>query len=207
MVVSHPHSEEAHVHEIDCRGGRGGTPGAHRTMEVVVVPHDPRWPAAFEAEADRLRAALGGLVVAIDHMGSTAIAGIHAKPIIDMLLSTPDAASLDGLIPVMVRLGYQSMGEFGIPGRRYFRKESPEGRRTHHAHAFAQGSPSIERHLAFRDYMNAHPAAAQRYGLLKQALAASHPDDIEAYMDGKDAFVKAQEARALAWAARVRRRA
>ncbi|WP_061789607.1 GrpB family protein [Herbaspirillum rubrisubalbicans] len=83
---------------------------------------------------------------------------------------------------------------------RYFRKDSAEGVRTHQVHAFQFGSPHIERHLAFRDYMNAHADAAAAYSELKQRLANAHPDDFVAYMDGKDAFIKEHEFSALAWA-------
>ncbi|MEB3233517.1 MAG: GrpB family protein, partial [Leptolyngbyaceae bacterium] len=96
-------------------------------------------------------------------------------------------------------LGYEAMGEYGIPGRRYFRKHNSEGNRTHHLHIFQAESAEIHRHLAFRDYMIAHPDAAQAYSQLKQRLAAAHPTDIEAYMDGKDDFIKTMEQKALHW--------
>ena len=168
-------------------------------MKVRVVPPDPRWPAEYEAEATLIRTALGANVAALHHIGSTAIAGIFAKPIIDMLLVVHDLHALDDCSDAMVRLGYEPKGEFGIAGRRYFRKRSSEGVRSHHVHAFRQGNADVERHLAFRDYMNSHPPAAESYSVLKQALAAAHPDDIEAYMDGKDAFIKEHERKALEW--------
>jgi GrpB-like predicted nucleotidyltransferase (UPF0157 family) len=97
-------------------------------------------------------------------------------------------------------LGYEAKGEFGIPGRRYFRKDDAEGIRTHQVHAFGAGSPGAARHLAFRDYMRAHPGIAREYGALKARLARAHPHDMQAYMDGKDAFVREHERRALLWA-------
>ena len=99
----------------------------------------------------------------------------------------------------MVQLGYSAMGEFGIPGRRYFRKNDASGTRTHQVHAFQTGSTGVVRHLAFRDYMIAHPEAAHDYGALKLTLFRQHPNDFEAYMDGKDAFIQEHEAKALAW--------
>jgi GrpB-like predicted nucleotidyltransferase (UPF0157 family) len=166
---------------------------------VVVVPYDPTWPGEFEAESKRILRALGDNVVSVHHMGSTAVPGLFAKPIIDVLLEVHDIVCLDGQTGAMEDLGYEAMGEFGIPGRRYFRKCDRSGVRTHHVHAFQVGSAEIERHLAFRDYMVAHPAEAQAYGALKRELARAHPDDRQAYMDGKDAFVKEHEAKALAW--------
>lgn len=105
---------------------------------------------------------------------------------------------LDSKRSAMEQLGYEAMGEFGIPGRRYFRKDDASGIRTHHVHAFQSGSPEIERHLVFRDYMIAHPEAAQAYSLLKQRLAQEYPGDKEAYMDGKDPFIKEHLAQAIA---------
>lgn len=168
-------------------------------MRVSVVAHDPVWKSNFEAEADHIARALGDMVVFLHHIGSTAIPGILAKPIIDILLEVDDIIRLDDRWSAVEQLGYEAMGEFGIPGRRYFRKENAAGIRTHQVHAFQADSPEAERHLAFRDYMIAHPAAAQTYSVLKQKLAREHPEDIEAYMAGKDPFIKAHEAQAIAW--------
>lgn len=168
-------------------------------MKVQVVSHDPSWPAEFMAEAARIRLAVGDLAVAVHHIGSTAIPGIVAKPIIDILLEVRDIQRLDARAPALMGLGYEAKGEFGIPGRRYFRKDSATGVRTHQIHAFEVGSLGSERHLVFRDYLIAHPAIAQQYSLMKQQLAAAHPDNIEAYMDGKESFIKEHEAKAIVW--------
>ena len=168
-------------------------------MKVQVVPHDPGWTAKFRAEAECIRSALGEVAVALHHIGSTAIPGIMAKPIIDILLEVDDIRGFEARSPALVALGYEARGEFGIPGRRYFTKESAMGVRTHQVHVFDKQSKASERHLAFRDYMIAHPGIAQSYSLLKQRLAAAHPDDIEAYMDGKDSFIKEHEAKAIIW--------
>lgn len=168
-------------------------------MRVEVVPHDPRWRDAFEAEAKHVAAALGENVVAVHHIGSTAIPNIFAKPVLDMLVEVRDIAEVDGRRSAMESLGYEVMGEFGIPGRRYFRKDSREGVRTHHVHTFEAGSAEVERHLAFRDYMTAHPVEAQAYSDLKRRLAEEHPQSIDGYMDGKDGFVKEMDRRAARW--------
>jgi GrpB-like predicted nucleotidyltransferase (UPF0157 family) len=137
----------------------------------------------------------------IHHIGSTAVPGLHAKPIIDLLAVVTELAGVDTRVPQMKSLGYESLGEFGIPGRRYFRRNSAAGQRTHQVHAFQSDSPQIERHLAFRDFLRVHPDVARQYGDLKQRLALAHPTDLEAYRDGKDPFIKATEASALAWIA------
>src|SRR3712207_1186257 len=170
-------------------------------MRVEVVPHDPRWRDAFEAEAKRIAEALGENVMAVHHVGSTAIPGIYAKPIVDMLVEVRDASEVDGRSRSMEALGYEVMGEYGIHGRRYFRKDSREGIRTHHVRAFEAGSAEALRHLAFRDYMIAHPADAQRYSELKRRLADEHPQNMDGYIDGKDGFIKEIDARAARWRA------
>jgi GrpB-like predicted nucleotidyltransferase (UPF0157 family) len=168
---------------------------------VVVVPHDPRWRDAFQVEARDIAAALDEIVVAVHHIGSTAIPGIHAKPVVDLLVEVRDVAELDARSPAMESLGYEVMGEYGIPGRRYFRKDDQEGTRTHHVHAFEAGSAEAVRHLAFRDYLIAHPADAQRYSELKRKLAAEHARNIDGYMDGKDGFIREMDRRAAEWRA------
>jgi GrpB-like predicted nucleotidyltransferase (UPF0157 family) len=167
--------------------------------KVEVVPHDPRWRDAFETEAKHVAAALGENVVAIHHIGSTAIPNIYAKPIVDLLVEVRDIVEVDGRSPAMESLGYEVMGEYGIPGRRYFRKDNREGIRTHHIHAFEAGSAEVERHLAFRDYMIAHDGEAQRYSELKRKLAEEHSQSIDGYMDGKDGFIKEMNRRAAQW--------
>jgi GrpB-like predicted nucleotidyltransferase (UPF0157 family) len=167
--------------------------------KVEVVPHDPRWRDAFEAEAKHIIAALGPNVAAVHHVGSTAIPGIHAKPVIDMLVEVDDIVELDARSSAMESIGYQVMGEFGIPGRRYFRKDDRHGTRTHQVHAFQAGSAQVERHLAFRDYMIAHPADAQAYGELKRKLAEEYPHAMDGYIDGKDAFIREMDRRAAEW--------
>lgn len=171
-------------------------------MRIVAVhPPNPHWQTQAAAESQQVTQALGETVVAIHHIGSTAIPGIYAKPIIDLLVEVCDIAAVDDRNPFMAALGYQVMGEFGLPGRRYFRKDNAAGVRTHHVHVFAAGSPEVVRHLAFRDFMTAHPDHAQAYSDLKRELAAQYPTDIDGYMDGKDAFVKEMQQRALAWQA------
>jgi GrpB-like predicted nucleotidyltransferase (UPF0157 family) len=167
--------------------------------KVEVVPHNPNWNRAFQDESTQVIVALGDNVIAIDHIGSTAIATISAKPIIDILVSVADIAKVDDRNASMHALGYEVMGEYGIAGRRYFRKDNESGIRTHHVHVFTVGSAQINRHLAFRDYMRVHPEEAQRYSDLKQTLAKQYPDDIEGYMDGKDKFIKAIDQKAAVW--------
>lgn len=167
--------------------------------KVEVVPHHPHWRIAFEEESQRIQLALGKNAVAVYHIGSTAIPKIYAKPIIDILVAGQSLKKVDESNSQMEALGYQVMGEYGIPGRRYFRKDDEAGIRTHHVHVFEVNSEQVERHLTFRDYLIAHPEEAQIYSELKRKLAKRYPEDIEGYMDGKDEFIKQVDCKAAAW--------
>lgn len=167
--------------------------------KVEVVPPNAQWRNEFEKEAERLAAALGENVVAVHHIGSTAIPNIYAKPVIDLLVEVKDITELDERSSVMRSLGYEVMGEFGISGRRYFRRDNQEGIRTHQIHSFETGSAQIERHLAFRNYMIAHPEDARKYSELKRKLAEENPQNINGYMDGKDGFIKEIDRKAGQW--------
>lgn len=167
-------------------------------VRVRVVAHDPLWAQSFALERDRLRGALQGRCIAIHHIGSTAVPGLLAKPIIDIMPVVRHIGDVDSANAAMRALAYECLGEFGIAGRRYFRKGGEE-HRSHQVHVYEDGDTNIERHLALRDYLREHADARASYGLLKKRLAEAFPRDIEAYMDGKDAFVKALETKALAW--------
>lgn len=168
-------------------------------MVNEVVPHDPKWKEAFSAEASSIHVALEGFPIKLHHIGSTAVPGILAKPIIDLVGAVLDLNSFDAVSDKIETLGYEAMGAFGIAGRRYFRKINLEGRRTHHLHIFAEGSPHIERHLAFRDYLTRHPEKAAEYSALKAKLTNGWTPSWDAYLDGKDPFIRNTEPEAVAW--------
>ena len=170
-------------------------------FKVEVVPHDPNWRRSFETESKLIALAITENVVAIHHIGSTAIPQIHAKPIIDILVEVKDITKIDVQSSALEALGYEAMGEFGISGRRFFRKGNEAGIRTHHLHGFEVNSAQIERHLAFRDYMISHPEDAQQYSELKRELANKYHDNIQGYMDGKDGFIKEIDLKAAKWRA------
>lgn len=169
-------------------------------MLVEVVTYDPNWPNEFELEASNLKQVLPDVLVEIYHIGSTAVPALMAKPIIDIMLAVSDLEQLDLHNTQMTNLGYEAMGELGIPGRRYFRKGG--NMRTHQVHAFLTGDPNLVRHLAFRDYLIEYPDIAAEYGALKFVIAENCNNDIERYCDEKDPFVKLHEKKALAWYSR-----
>ena len=164
---------------------------------IEVTAPNPAWPRQYEVEAQLLRLVFGSELVAIHHVGSTAIPGIYAKPIIDTMPVVRDIEEVDSFNSVLESLGYKPWGENGIAGRRYFTRGTTM--RTHQIHAYQVGNPEIIRHLAFRDYLRVHPDKALVYSDHKRAVARQHPYDIYAYMDGKDAMVKHLLAEALAW--------
>lgn len=168
-------------------------------IEVQARPHDPEWSRRFRQEARNLRALWGSNLVAAHHIGSTAIPSIVAKPIVDMLVEVQSVAPLDALVPRLEASGYQALGEYGLPGRRYFRKQPPDGSRSHHIHAYETGSSEIHRHLTFRNDLLAHPVVAHDCSALKQRLAADHPHDSQEYTDGKAPLIREVEVQALAW--------
>ena len=165
-------------------------------QHVVVKEYDIAWESEFKAEAARLKSVLGGNCAHIHHIGSTSVPGLAAKPIIDIMPVLYDLSAADGLAAEFERLGYEYLGEFGIPGRRYMRKGGDE--RTHQVHMFCiSDSYNIYRHLAFRDYLRAHPDVRDAYAALKKELAEKYPYDIEAYCDGKARFVESVQSKAL----------
>lgn len=166
---------------------------------IVLAPHNAAWAAAFEREAATISHALSDLPIELHHIGSTAIPRIVAKPVIDMLGDVPALDALDASTHRLTALGYEALGEFGIPGRRYFRKNARDHARTHQLHCFASNSLEIRRHLDFRDYLLAFPEAAAAYATLKQQLTARCGSDMEVYSDGKTEFIRAIERRAGAW--------
>lgn len=155
---------------------------------VELVAPNPLWKKLFLEESNKIKIILKEHLVNIYHIGSTAIPTIYAKPIIDILPVVKDLEVIDGLNSEFESLGYTCMGEYGIAGRRYYWKSKEK--RTHHVHLFQEGSPEIDRHVAFRDFMIQHAGYAQAYSLIKQCLAKVFHYDIENYVNGKSSFVQ-----------------
>lgn len=172
-------------------------------MYVTVVPYSHLWETAYKEEKQKLINFMNDILVEIYHIGSTAVKGLPAKPIIDIMPVVTNIALVDKYNHEFEAIGYECMGEFGITGRRYFRKGGDL--RTHHIHVFEQSNQKdIIRHLAVRDFLRAHPDIASEYGKLKIKLATKFPEDIKGYCDGKDDYVKQLEKKALMWYQSVR---
>ena len=165
-------------------------------MEITVADYDPRWPEVFTTLAARVRQTFPpGRLVAVEHVGSTSVPGLAAKPIIDMSVVIPTAADLPATITHLATLGYVHEGDLGIPGRDAFRQ--PPQTPPHHLYVCPQDSPALREHIAFRDYLRAHPDAVRRYETLKRELAIRFRDDRPAYSEGKTEFVRSILAKAL----------
>jgi len=169
----------------------------NQTMNIEVLPYDPEWPELYASEKKVLLGKFGRIVENIYHIGSTAVEGLAAKPIIDILLEMSSLEKLDALDDEFESLAYEAMGEFGISGRRYFRKGGNE--RTHQIHAFVSGCQHITRHLAFRNYLREMPEIRKEYGSLKTRVALECNHDIDKYSKGKYAFIQEHERKALDW--------
>lgn len=155
---------------------------------VRLVPYDPAWPSLFAAEAERLEKlfATAGLPLALEHTGSTAIPGLAAKPILDILGGYPAGAPVSDYIHVLTTAGYVHRGEQGVPGREFFRRGNP---RSYHLHLTTIDSQFWRDHLTFRNRLRADKALRIAYGELKHDLVADFPRDREAYIEAKGPFV------------------
>lgn len=171
-----------------------------KPVSVRLVPHDPQWAEQARAEARALAAALGRNLLTVHHVGSTAIPGIVAKPVLDLMPVVASLAALDLQREAMETLGYQWRGESGLPGRRYCTRSDPAtGRRLIQAHAYEDGSFEIARHLAFRDYLREHLDIAAAYEFEKLRCRDLHPEDKHAYSNCKSDWIRGIETEALTW--------
>jgi GrpB-like predicted nucleotidyltransferase (UPF0157 family) len=161
------------------------------TNEIITIAeYDPKWPALFSEEKKQVLDSIGKNIHRIEHIGSTAVPGLGAKPIIDILVVLNGLDRVKECIPRLQTNGYEYLGENGIPGRSFFtKKNSGTGGRTHHLHLVVKGSPIIEKHIAFRDYLRDHPKTAKEYQDLKNRLARRFGADRDGYSNAKNDFI------------------
>ena len=160
-------------------------------QNVALSPYSPLWPAVFDVEKQALQRILGDAVV-IEHVGSTAVPGLGAKPVIDIMVGTPDIVIVERRIPDLVAAGWRYVPEFekAVPERRYLTNyDSTPGK--FHLHAVPFGGPFWKRMIAFRDALRGNEELAQQYWRLKQRLAARFPNDRVAYAEAKTDFIRA----------------
>jgi GrpB-like predicted nucleotidyltransferase (UPF0157 family) len=157
--------------------------------ETALRPHDLRWADAYRTTETRLRGVVGHLLVAIEHVGSTAVPGLVAKPILDVALAFPDRASLDGAAARLSLAGFEWQGDFGEAGGVVL-VEGPDSARTAHLHLVERDDPQWGRYVRFRDLLRSDREIRARYEAVKLELAARFPHDRTAYTDGKDGFIR-----------------
>jgi GrpB-like predicted nucleotidyltransferase (UPF0157 family) len=155
--------------------------------KLTLSPYRKKWPGLYNLEKTRLLEVVGAYLLRIEHVGSTAVPGMPAKPILDIAGAVRALDDVEDCIVPLQTLGYEFRGEQGVPGRRYFVKGEP---RTHHLHLYRIGSRAWEDHLLFRDWLSSHPQAAVDYAVLKTRLLVKYPEDRAAYTDGKAPFIE-----------------
>ncbi|HEY0395788.1 MAG TPA: GrpB family protein [Candidatus Elarobacter sp.] len=160
-----------------------------RAEPVVIVPYDPAWVTAFELLRDRVAQALGELAAGIEHIGSTAVPGLDAKPIVDIDVVIRHGEDLDEVVRRLAELGYEHLGDLGIVGREAFR--SPPELPRHYLYVCAAGAPVLQAHLLLRDALRGNPELSAAYAALKRDLAERYRDDRDGYAEGKSAFITA----------------
>jgi GrpB-like predicted nucleotidyltransferase (UPF0157 family) len=168
----------------------GGAPTVRRTI-VTLVPYDPVWPVRFEAVRRAIVEACSGLVARVEHIGSTAVAGLAAKPVLDLMPGLAHVEDGERIVPMMTALGYAYRGEFGIPGRHLFTRwiDGDAHVEKHNVHAYPIGHSEWVRHLVFRDALRADDTVRVEYEQLKRTLAMRFPHDVETYAEAKSRFV------------------
>jgi GrpB-like predicted nucleotidyltransferase (UPF0157 family) len=164
---------------------------------IVVVDYDPAWATTYQEMAAIYRKYLGDLIVDVQHVGSTSVPGLAAKPILDIDLIIQRRSQLPEVIASLEKLGYWHSGDLGVPGREVFKRERADVPRDgserewprHNLYVCLQGHVSLRNHLTLRNYLHHHPGAVQAYGALKKQLAQQYPYDIDAYIEGKTPFI------------------
>jgi len=157
---------------------------------VIVLPYDEAWNAAFEKIKSEIESAVGDLIVAVEHVGSTSVAGLSAKPCIDIDVVIEDYSAFDAVVQRLEKAGYIYEGDLGIKDREAFKYTDKPHLQKHHLYVCPAYSRELHRHVAFRDFLRANAEAAEKYGRTKERAAQLFPDDIEKYMEYKSKCIE-----------------
>lgn len=160
------------------------------TKSVVVLPYDEHWELAFIQIKDEIQEALGSLALSIEHVGSTSVRGLSAKPIIDIDVVIKDYSLFDAVVRALGEIGYHHEGDLGITAREAFKYSGKEHLQKHHLYVCPQDSAELKRHVAFRNYLRANPEAVREYSRIKVEGAMLYPNDIEKYIQHKSPFIE-----------------
>ena len=153
-----------------------------RTKRVVVVPYDEAWKNAFEEIKTEIEAEIGDLIIGIEHVGSTSVEGMSAKPCIDIDVIIKDYSVFDEIVRKLGVIGYIHEGDLGIKDREAFKYADKSHLMTHHLYVCPRDSEELHRHIAFRDFLRKNPEAVKEYSMVKEKAAALFPDEIEQYI-------------------------
>lgn len=161
-----------------------------RTKKVIVLPYDASWKTAFNDIRRELEAALEDLAVSIEHVGSTSVEGLSAKPIIDIDVVIRDYAVFDAVVRKLASVGYVHEGDLGIKDREAFKYTHKPHLQKHHLYVWPQDSAELRRHITFRDFLRSNPDAVQEYSAVKEAAARLYPEDIDGYIAFKSPCIE-----------------
>ena len=161
-----------------------------RTKKVTVLPYDRAWKTAFSDIELEIEAAIGDLVIGIEHVGSTSVEGLSAKPCIDIDVIIKDYSVFGAVVQKLKTIGYIHEGDLGIRDREAFKYSDKPHLLTHHLYVCPQYSRELHRHITFRDYLRTHPEAAKKYGQVKETAARLFPNDIDGYINYKAACIE-----------------
>ena len=153
-----------------------------RTLNVVVLPYDKAWKTDFEAIKQEIEAAIGDLILGVEHVGSTSVEGMSAKPCIDIDVIIKDESVFDLIVAGLQKIGYIHEGNLGIEGREAFRYTDKPHLQNHHLYVCPMGSRELHRHITFRNFLRNHPKAVKKYSAVKETAARLFPDDIDRYI-------------------------
>ena len=156
-----------------------------RTSKVIVMPYDKEWQTDFEKIKNELENAIGDMVIAIEHVGSTSVQGMSAKPCIDIDVVIKDYSVFDIIVSRLADIGYIHEGDLGIKDREAFKYTDKPHLQSHHLYVCPQYSAELHRHITFRDYLRTHPEAVNEYSKVKEKAAQLFPDDIDSYIEFK----------------------
>ena len=160
------------------------------TKHVIVLHYDEQWKQDFLKIKDELADALGQLAIGIEHVGSTSVQGLSAKPVIDSDDVIQDDSVLENVVSALGKIGYRHEGNLGIVGREAFKYDGKEHLKKHHLYVCPKDSPELKRHIAFRDYLRTHPDAVREYSRVKEEGAKLYPDDMGRYIEHKSPFIE-----------------
>lgn len=161
-----------------------------RTAKVVVLPYDRTWKANFEAIKNEIQTAIGDLIIGIEHVGSTAVEGLSAKPCIDIDVVIKDYSVFETLVNKLEAIGYIHEGDLGIKDREAFKYSNKPHLQAHHLYVCPQYSDELHRHITFRNFLRNNIEAVKRYSLIKETAAQRYPNDIDKYMECKSPCIE-----------------